>query len=113
MTLWKFPLLQLIAVLPRPPLSFSNEAFVLAHLLGNPIGTLKSLLLKIASCQTRAEFWADRLGGDLSHLIEGDEDKRTKETKRKWKALGIIVDAYDEWGYEKGGRAQSFLYERL
>ena len=33
LTTWKFPLLQLIALFPRPPLNLEAEFFVMAHLL--------------------------------------------------------------------------------
>ena len=102
-----------MAVLPRPPLTFSNEAFVIVHLLGNPIGTLKSLILKVASCQTRAQFWANQFKNGLDDLPRKGIEHQINETRRKWKALTIIVDSYDEWSYERGQEAQEFLYNRL
>ena len=57
LTTWKFPLLQLVAQFARPPLGFAEEAFTMAHLLGDPIDTINNLLQKLSSCQRRARIW--------------------------------------------------------
>lgn len=96
LTSWKFPLLQLVASFPRPPLSFWVEMFVVNHLLGDPIDTLKNLFKKMSNCQKRAEDWQDQLrrrpmaGG---HMIERDR-----------KTLAIVSDSYAEWGLEDRAR---------
>ena len=84
LTIWKFPLLQLASVFPRPPLDFAVESFVVAHLLGDPIGTIADLLWKLSICQERAEMW------------QGD-----REGQHDWKALTLITDAFAEWGKDK------------
>ena len=113
LTTWKFPLLQLVAIFPRPPLSFSSELFVILHLMGDPIGTIKDLLLKMASCQDRAARWVDLLQTDLKELIPEERQNRYPRRVQIWKAFGTIVDSYDEWGQEKGNLATGFLKERL
>jgi len=40
---WKYPLFQLVVLLPRPPLGITVESFVIVRLLGNPIGTFKDI----------------------------------------------------------------------
>ena len=111
-TTWKFPLVQLVAIFPRPPLSTWDEAFVLAHLVGNPIGTLKGLLLKFASCQTRYKFWAKRFKIDpIPQTGEGNEHQ-TLIIEQRSKALAEIVDSYDEWGYGEGQAVQNYLEKR-
>lgn len=90
LTTWKFPLLQLIASFPRPPLGFYVDCFVLVHLLGDPIDTIHSLLGKMSGCQRFAEDWrveCKDLPGNHSGI---DED-------RDWKALALLTDAYGEW----------------
>ena len=57
LTTWKFPLFQLAFNFPRPPLSFWTEAFVVVHLMGDPVDTVECLLDKLAVCQAWAEFW--------------------------------------------------------
>ncbi|MCJ1439280.1 hypothetical protein MMC27_008672 [Xylographa pallens] len=115
LTTWKFPLLQLVAIFPKPPLSSKVEAFVICRLLGNPVGTLRGLLLKLATCQDRAEFWKHTLEGSQFRRLVEDSRARSRYTNvtRKWKALAIITDSYDEWGQDKGDAARDFLLERL
>jgi len=114
LTTWKFPLLQLVAIFPRPPLNFKVEAFVIFHLLGNPVSTIQDLLLKFANCQRRVENWQDALQiPELNPLVQDEEPTRYTNLTRKWKALGIITDSYDEWGLDRGDEARDFLLERL
>ena len=87
---------------------------MIAHLFGNPVGTIKSLLLKVASCQYRATFWFDLFRHELRHLLVDNEPGNVyPDLDRKWKALATITDSYDEWGLSKGNEAQSFLLRQL
>ena len=114
LTTWKFPLLQLVAMFSKPPLSYKVGIFVVFHLLGDPVSTIRDLLRKFSTCQSRAQFWDYELSHSLCHVIhEDDPVSRHKNRVRKWKALAIIVDAYDEWGQDKGDCARDFLYEVL
>ena len=90
LTTWKFPLLQLVASFPRPPLSFLVDCFVIVHLLGDPIDTIKNLLAKMSTCQHGAEYWRGECAKYLEKREESDED-------RDWKALALITDAFGEW----------------
>lgn len=113
LTTWKFPLLQLVAIFPRPPLSLRVETFVIFHLLGNPVSTVRDLVVKFASCQRRAEYWRDCLNS-LGNLVRDTHPiPRYDNWTRKWKALAIITDSYDEWGPEKGDAATAFLHDQL
>jgi hypothetical protein len=138
LTTWKFPLLQLVAVFPRPPLTHLAEFFVLVHLLGDPISTINNLLLKLASCQARALFWKDILesremglmrrltgpspaplpllpsapaSGPPAVLLPSDTPPPSREGI--WKGLAAIVDSYDEWGPLVGTSAENFILDRL
>ena len=115
LTTWKFPLLQLVAIFPKQPLSLKVEAFTIVHLLGDPISTLHGLLLKFSTCQSRAEFWKWCLSSyDLPSLIEDQGlGPRYTNLEKKWKALAIITDSYDEWGQSEGDKAKDFFFERL
>jgi hypothetical protein len=116
LTTWKFPLLQLVAVFPRPPLTFGTECFVLLHLLGDPISTIANLLLKVASCQARAALWKYRLrpNGEEEQLINLWAGlPRTPSHDGLWKALTAIVDSYDEWGPDIGTKVQELIFDRL
>ena len=104
LTTWKFPLLQLVASFPRPPLSLKVNCFVILHLLGDPIDTIKSLLAKMSSCQRTAEYWRSECENILEKRVENDED-------RDWKALALLTDAYGEWGEDE--QAKLTLQEGL
>lgn len=105
LTTWKFPLLQLVASFPRPPLSFSVECFVLLHLLGDPIDTIKNLLAKMSSCQNRATEWSAICEELLPERPSGEDEDRD------WKALALITDAYGEWNED--GTAKLALENEL
>ena len=90
LTTWKFPLLQLVASFPRPPLSFWVECFVILHLLADPVDTLKNLLAKMSGCQVTAADWKRECKKLLEELPGEDQD-------RDWKALALLTDAYGEW----------------
>ena len=88
LTTWKFPLVQLIAAFPRPPLSLGVESFVIIHLLGDPIGTIKNLLVKLSNCQYWVHHWS---------MKERVRDNK-RDSEHHWKALALLADAYGEWG---------------
>ena len=90
LTTWKLPLIQLVAAFSRPPLSLEVEFFVIIHLLGDPIDTIKNLLLKLSNCQYWVHHWS-------SVEQVGDNNR---DSERHWKALALLVDAYGEWGEE-------------
>lgn len=94
LTTWKFPLLQLVATFPRPPLDFWVECFVILHLLGDPVDTIKNLLAKISSCQVIAGAWRAECESFLEKPPGEDQD-------RDWKALTILSDAYGEWSVDE------------
>ena len=96
LTTWKFPLLQLVASFPRPPLSLSVECFVILHLLGDPIDTLRNLLAKMSTCQLTAERWEKVCKGLLERPSGEGQDE-----DRDWKALTLLTDAYGEWGVDE------------
>lgn len=90
LTTWKFPLLQLVASFPRPPLGPNVECFIIFHLLGDPVDSLWNLLLKLRDCQRRAKFWAALFDGPLRTVAED-------LPQDVWKSLTLITDGYDEW----------------
>ena len=92
LTTWKFPLLQLVSSFPRPPLGFWVQMFVINHLLGDPIDTMKNLFTKMSNCQQTAEYWKEHCQPQVT--FDDDADNRD------WKALTIIEDTYAECGIE-------------
>ena len=103
LTTWKFPLLQLVGLFPRPPLSFSAECFVIVHLLGDPIDTVWHLLHKLEVCQSRAEYWRGQYKTSFAVLLGDKSD-------REWKALTLIEDGYDEWDESDNARAKLMTF---
>jgi hypothetical protein len=92
LTVWKFPLLQLIAQFSRPPLGLRGEAFAVIHLIGNPVDTVFSLLKKLVICQRRANRFRALLGYG-------------------WKELALMAISCDESGH--GDEAQRILEDTL
>ena len=90
LTTWKFPLVQLIAAFPRPPLGLAVEFFVIIHLLGDPIDTIKNLLVKLWHCQYWVHHWS---------LVE-PAGGSNRDSEHHWKALALLADAYGEWGLD-------------
>ncbi len=92
---WKFPLFQLAFSTPRPPLGLWIGVFVLTHLMGDPIGTIKDLREKLARCEDHAIHFE-------KHKIKSSKKlwprKKRHLSSREWKALAMICVAYDEWG---------------
>ena len=54
------------------------------HLLGDPIDTLRNLLVTLSDCQRSAELWKG--------LLDGSE-----EWKDEWKSLTLITAAFSEF----------------
>ena len=106
LTTWKFPLLQLIASFPRPPLNITVELFVILHLLGDPVDTMENLLSKMSTCDLIANHWKRVCNRHPEPQLESGIDK-----DRSWKALAIITDAYGEWG--ESGSAKNALHNAL
>ncbi|KAL8829573.1 MAG: hypothetical protein Q9191_001950 [Dirinaria sp. TL-2023a] len=110
LTTWKFPLLQLVASFPRPPLSFNVECLVILHLLGDPIDTMKNLTLKMSICQSIALHWK-KCGMLPETPAEINSDGPWEDRDRNWKALAIITEAYGEWNEDRV--AQTAMEEAL
>jgi hypothetical protein len=106
LTTWKFPLWQLVASSPRPPLGWSVECFSVLHLLGNPIGSIAGLLSKLHNCQLRADYWRGQLNGSLQLTAE---ILSPTEQASLIKKLAILSDSYDEYGELIGDAATQAL----
>jgi hypothetical protein len=91
---WKIPLFQLALSTPRPPLGINIGIFVLVHLMGDPIGTIKDLREKLSQCDKFAAHFEDR-----------------GLTETQWQALAMICIAFDEWG--QGYTARKLLDKQL
>ena len=84
---------------------------VILHLLGDPIDTMRNLLLKMSSCQNTAQYWKTQCETLLSDDADGDKGSSDRSLDSDWKSLAIVTDAYEEWG--EGSSARAVLYETL
>lgn len=88
--LWKAPLIQLMAQMQLPPLGWTSNAFVILHLIGDPLDTIWSLSHKVYLTHRRVEKW--------SHDKDCD-------------AMATIVISHDEWG--EGNRMEDTLFQAI
>jgi len=88
---WKLPLLQLLSQFPRPPLGPSVETGIMMHLLGDPIGSVSSMIISLAICQKRAKQAKEM-------CVENGIQENHPDYARTWKGLAIIMVSYDECG---------------
>jgi hypothetical protein len=95
LTTWKFPLWQLVANSPRPPLGWSVECFSVVRLLGNPTGSIAGLLSKLHDCQLRADYWRDQLNGPLRQAAQALSPTLQASLVKK---LTILSESYSEYG---------------
>lgn len=117
LTAWKFPLFQLVATSPRPPLSFKVATFTVTHLLGDPLGTLTNLLRKYDGCQSRAIYWQTQFCGRGASLIFIQDlclaEGLAASGDRLWKSFALLIDSYDEWGPAVGDQATAYFQDQL
>jgi hypothetical protein len=110
LTTWKFPLWQLVANSPRPPLGWLVECFSVLRLLGNPIGSIAGLLSKLHDCQLRADYWRDQLKGRLYLTAQVLSPTLQASLVKK---LAILSDSYSEYGERIGDTATQALASEL
>jgi hypothetical protein len=110
LTTWKFPLWQLVANSPRPPLGCSVECFSVMRLLGNPTGSIAGLLRKLHDCQLRADYWRDQLNDRLYLTARVLSPTQQASLVKK---LAILSDSYSEYGEDVGDSATRELASEL
>ena len=76
---------------PRPPLSIIVPAFVIIHLLGDPIDTIQNLIFKLSTCESLFRYW------------QHDHQHEHMKVRR----LALVADAYGEWSED--GTIKDFL----
>ncbi|KAG8532296.1 uncharacterized protein KY384_003937 [Bacidia gigantensis] len=111
LAIWKLPLLQLIALCPQPPFSTLCKVFSTAHLLGDPIGTLSSLIHKLENCQQQAVHWQQMSNDYLWRHQE--RQYRSSYIDDFWKSCALIVNSYDEWGADTSDNASRWLEQEM
>ena len=87
----------------RPGSSLSSNWLCFGASLGRSYLDDHGPLLRVASCQSRAEFWRNRFNGPtlMRHLLgmgnmyDGMADAGV-DIARRWKGLAAMVDSFDE-----------------
>lgn len=95
---WKLPLIQLIAVVPKPPLGIFVQVLTVMHLISDPIGSMQDLLHRLESYRNEVVHW--RRWIDRHHHVHIDEyedgKERRKERKEFSRIFAMIVESYKE-----------------
>ena len=107
MTTWKFPLLQLVFSFPRPPLSWRVQAFVIVHLLGDPIDTIQNLIFKMSTCEGLFLHLKEKYSRRPDGLVDTEHADEDLNIRR----LALVADAYGEWSED--GAIKDFLDREL
>ncbi len=90
---WKLPLFELMMQFPRPPHGLAVEAFSLAHMMGDPIDTLASLIFSLHCAQRRVTN-LERNGMSRKRLLE----------------LVLLITSYEEYGDDENVVKLETLY---
>lgn len=118
LTTWKAPLIQLLAIVPRPPFGFLDQMLTILHLGSDPISSIEDLLYKLDGCQRWTVFWQDQIRcrdenlqntppAKVPHGIwnwkpwweaRKERKKWFKQRKRWRRNLAIISESYSELG---------------
>ena len=121
LTTWKFPLIQLLATVPRPPFGGWVQALTVLHLASDPISSIEDLLYKLDGCQRRAVFWQKLIRDrdikmqNVPPEREKFEDKKTwlearemwMDRRKGWRMnLTIISESYSELGMDISQQAE-------
>jgi hypothetical protein len=98
---WKVPLVLLLLAFLRPPLNIGAQLYTLFHLLGDPIGTISSLLYTLAICQKQAV--------KLKEHFESFGQERSAYPI--WKLYCLIRISYGECG--DCGHVEEFIEQSM
>lgn len=82
---------------------------------GEPDWDIQGYLFKMASCQRRTVEWKRDLKDVCGGLREDESGRCIKcnDWGRKWRALTLITNSYDEWGLETGTQARNVIRDQL
>jgi hypothetical protein len=111
---WKLPLIQLLFQFTRQPFSSGAQWFTTIHLVGDPWGTIASLLYTIERGQTRTEKLRLFCKPDLQVYPSKSEEILFPDVQLDpdydWKAFTLLLISYDELGVDEG---EDFLIKSL
>jgi len=93
--LWLVPVFVLVGNFQFPPLGPLNSFFIAAHLFGDPIHTMYSLLVKIEVSRRIHELWVNSSPPIMEGELYGDENERN----RALRDIAAVNVLFDEWNY--------------
>ena len=93
--LWLVPVFVLVGNFQFPPLGPLNSFFIAAHLFGDPIHTMYSLLVKIEVSRRIHELWVNSSPPIMEGELYGDENERS----RALRDIAAVNVLFDEWNY--------------
>ena len=120
--LWLIPVFMLVGTFQFPPLGPLNSFYIAIHLLGDPIHTVYSLLVKIEVSRGVRARWVN----SPPPIREGELYEDEKERRRVLRDIATVNVLFDEWNYDAigvypemrvtrsiGGREEDKLYRCL
>lgn len=110
LTAWKFPLVTLVALFPRPPLSVATQGLTMLHLTSDPIDTIEDLLYKLDSCQYQVILWQQKIDPRGKPLRTTPNDLAAwHKRQQRCRNLAIILESYKELGPTLSEDAEAVL----
>jgi len=109
--LWLIPVFMLVGNFQFPPLGPLNSFFIAIHLLGDPIHTVYSLLVKLEVSQRIHARWVN----SPPPIREGELYQDEKERRRALRDIATVNVLFDEWNYSAVGVYPQMrrLFDRL
>lgn len=108
--LWLIPVFVLVGNFQFPPLGPLNSFYIAIHLLGDPIHTMYSLLVKLEVSRRIHALWVDY----PPPIREGELYEDEKERRRALRDIATVNVLFDEWNYNAVGvYPQIRLFDRL
>jgi len=97
--LWLIPVFMLVGNFQFPPLGPLNSFYIAIHLLGDPIHTVYSLLVKIEVSRGVRARWVN----SPPPIREGELYEDEKERRRVLRDIATVNVLFDEWNYNAIG----------
>jgi len=109
--LWLIPVFMLVGNFQFPPLGPLNSFYIAIHLLGDPIHTVYSLLVKLEVSRRILAHWVN----SPPPIREGEHYKDEKGRRRALRDIATVNVLFDEWNYNAIGVYPQMrrLFDRL
>jgi len=109
--LWLIPVFVLVGNFQFPPLGPLNSFYIAIHLLGDPIHTVYSLLVKLEVSRRIHALWVN----SPPPIREGELYEDEKGRRRALRDIATVNVLFDEWNYNAVGLYPQMrrLFDRL